>query len=492
MGERTPTIETACTGDLAISNSADTNPRGITTQKSGKILEVGKGFIKTVHHFWPDLPAWIAQLPDTRFMPFVQYKTRFMFWYGVMMFNFELGSRRQLNSEVRDDETEMLGNLNRLASSDQESLPVDGTLTHFLGHVGWEPFELLQMQFIRRLIRMKSLDDYRLKGKFVIAVDGTEHLAFHYKHCTHCIKRNHHGTIVYHHPVLEAKIVSVSGMALSIASEFIQNSDLPDPSKAIVNYEEVKQDCELKAFVRLAIILKTRYPQTPLCITGDSLFFCGAVIISCNTNHWSYVLVFKQGRTPALWDEFIRLLALEKDNYRQVVLPNNTTQQYQWINGLPYEDSEGRKHIFNAILCKETVRGKTTTFAWGTDIEVTYNNVSEIASKGGRSKWDIEEEFNNQKNSGLNMEHPYSTNETVLKAFYLLLQIASTIQQLFEKGSLLKNLALSYGKKSVVGLFGSNKNISRRLLECFRNFCIPEEAFDSRLAALYQIRFDSS
>jgi len=60
-----------------------------------------------------------------------------------------------------------------------------------------------------------------------------------------------------------------------------------------------------------------------------------------------------------------------------------------------------------------------------------------------------------------------------------------------EKGSLLKNLAKQF-EKSVIGLFGSLKNIARRLLECFRNYYIPDEAFDPLKASQIQIRLDSS
>jgi hypothetical protein len=493
MGKGTPAVETVGSGDICFGNSSDTFPRERSTQKGGKTLEVGKALIKTIHHYWPDLSQWISQLPDTRFAPFIEYEKQFLLWHGFLLFIFELGSRRQIDYQLRDDETYILDNINRLASTKQKALPVNGTLNHFLGHVGWEAIAWLRTQFVRRLIRMKAIDDYRLKGMLVCAVDGTEYLAFHYRHCDHCIKRSHNGTIVYHHPVLEAKIVTVSGLALSIASEFIQNSDIPGGTYAIVNYDDVKQDCELKAFTRLALVLKKDYPQTPLCISGDALFCCGSAIQICKNNHWSFVFVLKQGRSKTLWEDFVGLLTLEKNNYRNVVLPQKT-QHFQWVNNMSYKDTEERLHTVNAIICKEIDDGgTTTTFAWATDINVTYNSVTEIAAKGGRSKWNIENQgFNDQKNSGLNMEHPYSTGATTLKSFYLLLQIAHMIQQLLEKGSLLKNIVLQYGKKSVVELFGSSKNIPAKLLECFRNFLIPDEVFEINAAAGFQIRLDSS
>lgn len=51
------------------------------------------------------------------------------------------------------------------------------------------------------------------------------------------------GTILYYHPVLEAKLVTANGFAFSLMTEFIENA--PPPAGP--------QDCELKAFYRSEI-----------------------------------------------------------------------------------------------------------------------------------------------------------------------------------------------------------------------------------------------
>jgi hypothetical protein len=126
----------------------------------------------------------------------------------------------------------------------------------------------------------------RLQGAFPVAVDGTGFLSFHQQHCPHCLVHRHETHTVYLHPVLEAKLVDPRGLALSIATEFIENptppatpaTPLPTPVKStqeamptLTTYETVKQDCELKAFARLAEQLKAQFPQTPFCLGGDSL-----------------------------------------------------------------------------------------------------------------------------------------------------------------------------------------------------------------------------
>ena len=70
---------------------------------------------------------------------------------------------------------------------------------------------------------------------------------------------------------------------------------------------------------------------------------------------------------------------------------------------------------------------------------VGVKTVEEIALKGGRSRWKIENEgFNRQKNSGLNLEHVYSIDPEKWKAYYVLLQLAFILIQLLERGSLLR------------------------------------------------------
>ena len=92
-----------------------------------------------------------------------------------------------------------------------------------------------------RVIRMKVLDGGRLMGYSVIVLDGTRQLRFRQRHCPHCLQMTVNGTTWHYHNVLEAKLVTPEGLAISMETEFIENID-PHASK---------QDCELKAFHRL-------------------------------------------------------------------------------------------------------------------------------------------------------------------------------------------------------------------------------------------------
>ena len=420
-------------------------------------------------------------LPDTRFWPFVEYEARFLLWWGLLGFLCRLGSRRQLDFELRDLETQVLANLNALAQSAQKTLPVHKTLAHYLGHVGPEPIERLRAQMVRRLVRQKVFDAHRLLGRLVVACDGSGHLSFRRRHCPDCLTAEHeHGTY-YYHKVCEAKLVTRSGLALSIGTEFHDNR---------LRQKGEPQAEELGAFARLAEQLHAHYPQTPLCIAGDSLYACGAVLTICKTHRWAYVLTFKPKHMPAVWREFQSLLKLCPDQKRCAVLPDRTTQEFRWVHDLEYTDDEGRTHRFHAIQCVETAPdGSQRTFAWITNLPVNPDTVIAIAQQGGRDRWKIENEgFNVQKNDGYELEHAYGRSAQTLRCFYLLLQIAHLIGQLLAKGSLLQRAAAACGGP-VRSVYGSWGNLARRLLDALRFTLIPAAAHTP--TDRIQIRLDS-
>ncbi len=492
MDSRTPPLEETHPANLSTGSGPSPDSCHRAAPPGGKVLALGQAFIRTLRHFWPDFNPWLDQLPDTRFREMIVYDKRFLIWWGLLLFSFKLGSRRALDYQLRDIELPVLDNINQLAKTQQESLPVHKTLDHFLGHVGSAALADLRNQCLRHLIRTKVLDRFRLEGQFVIAIDGTGYLSFKERHCEHCLEHSNGSCVYYLHPVLEAKIVHPSGLALSIGTEFIENP-LPQPGtdpSSLVDYQAVKQDCELKAFLRLAAQLKKAFPQTPFCLAADSLLACGPVLTLCEQHNWSYVLTFKPGRTPALWADFQGLLKLSPENRRVQTLADQTRQSFRWANDLAYTDSEGRAHTLHALLCEETDASQTQTYSWMTNTRLSMQNVVILASDGGRVRFQIENQgFNIQKNSGLNLEHAYSTGIDTMKSFYYLLQIAHLFLQMLERGSLLRQLARQYDS-TPLRLFGSLKNIAQRLLECFRYFPLPPEVFDS--TEQFQIRLADS
>ena len=385
----------------------------------------------------------------------------------------------------------MLANLNRLAQTEQTTLPVHDTLDHFLGHVALTGWERLRTQMVQRLLRMKALDAARLLGQPVLLLDATGLICFHQRHCPYCLTQRHGQQTLYLHHVLEAKLLGPGGIVVSLGSEFIENADVAESKGK--SAEEVKQDGALKAAQRLLPRLKKDYPQLAFVLSVDSLYGCGTLFALAAELGWSYVVTFKEGRTPTLWREYQTLRQECPENVLKLDWQDRPQQVFRWVNQLTYDDSAGRSWQLNALECTETATdGSTQYFAWLTPLPVNRKTVAEIAEKGGRCRWKMENEgFNRQKNSGLNLEHVYSIDPENWKVYYLLLQIAFLLTQLLERGSLLRRLAAETGRP-FWKLFGSLKNVARRLLDSVRFLVWEEKWFDPRQAGRLHISLDSS
>ena len=211
-------------------------------------------------------------------------------------------------------------------------------------------------------------------------------------------------------------------MVFSIATEFIENE-----------HEDVeKQDCELKAFSRLAERLKKDYPKLPICILGDSLYACKRTFNTCKKNKWRYILRFKEGSIPSIAEEFKILKRIDSIEEKG----------FNFVNEIDYDEKK-----INIVEYAENVKEKGKVaekrFVFITDIEILKNNVEDIVA-AGRSRWKIENEgFNNQKNGTYDLEHVFCEDYNTMKNHYILIQIADILRQLFEKGSeVLKMLKL--------------------------------------------------
>lgn len=412
-------------------------------------------------------------MADTRQQEKNTYERPFLLVMGLMMFLLKLGSRRQARFEL--DSPEALENLNRLSGCHQEAMAHSDTLNHFVGHVPPPGMERLRHQFVHRLLRMKVLDSGRLLGYYPLVIDGTGQFYFTQRHCAHCLTKVVDGQTQYYHHVLEAKLVTPEGLAISLGHEFIENTD-PKANK---------QDCELKAFRRMAPRLKKDFPQLRLCLLLDGLYANGTVLETCEGYDWKYIISFKKGSLPGVWKDYRSLRRMSRQNRKVLAPREGPRQSFAWVEGLGYIDDQRREHHFNAFQCLEQDAGGRTLFAWLTNFAVNASNVAELGNRGGRCRWKIENEgFNIQKNGGFNLEHAYGRGETQIKNYYVLLQIAHMILQLIERGSLL----VADCKK----LFGSLRNLARRLAESLRNRLIPPDALDLTLAGAIQIRLNSS
>ena len=251
----------------------------------------------TLRHFFPELASWLGDVQDPRDPRYAVFSLKLLLLLGVLMFLSHSGSRNHFNDQLGDAEA-LAQTLARLLEIEVDVLPHLDTLDKVLRRLDLAQLEPLQARLIRRLIRMKALDDWRVGGRFLVAVDATGLYSFPERHCEHCIekcieKRHPSGTVSYSHQVLVAFLVSGDGYALPIACEFIENPGL------VYN----KQDCETKAFHRLEPRLKGLFPQTSFTLLLDALYADQNVMRPTIANGWNFFITFLDTDMPALWTE---------------------------------------------------------------------------------------------------------------------------------------------------------------------------------------------
>ena len=365
------------------------------------------------------------------------------------MFLLRLGSKRDIKYKLSTED--FLKNLCTITNIYDDKTAHHDTLEYFCQRLEPEQLYKVRHKMVDRLIRTKCLNKFRLLEEyFMIAIDGTGHLVFKERHCPHCLTKTKDDKILYYyHNVLEAKLVTGSGLAISVETEFILNSDGAS-----------KQDCELNAFYRMAKRLKRRFPQLKICLLLDSLYAAAPVMDILKEYGWKYITTFKKGSMPERYEEFTKLKNLCPENEIEIA-NDKLSQKYGWVN-----DIDHKGNFFDVLELYESSKKKQTRFVWLTNFKIGKNNITKIA-RGGRLRRKIENEgFNVQKNRGFNLEHPYSQNEIAMKNFYLLLQIAYIISQLMEKGSLLKDKILKG--------FGSVTKLFKQLLEDLRTKLIGD------------------
>ena len=408
-----------------------------------------KEFLRIKNHFFKDINLKLKSVKDSRHQSYTIYTPDIILFTIIVKNITSIESMNRMTAEFNNERC--IGNIaEALSYKELEELPHYDTINNFLKKLNpWE-LEKIRKYMVKELFKKRCLEKYRLLDKtWTIAVDATGIVSFHDRHCEHCLKKEYINKetgeiekIMYFHYVLEAKLI-VGNMVFSIDTEFIENEK---------NYK--KQDCELRAFKRLAKRLKENYKRLPICLLGDSLYAVDPIFELCKKYNWKYIFTFKEGRTKSIWLEFNELKRLE----------TNKNSKHVWVNGIAYKEN-----LINVLQSKLTENGKDKEFMFITNITLNDKNAGKILY-AGRSRWKIENEgFNNQKNIKNNIEHLCCKDYIAMKNHYLLAQISDIIRQLFE-----------YGYELIRSLKVSIKEISSRILESFRRDTLtPEDITNS-------------
>lgn len=261
--------------------------------KIKKEIEIFSDVVKIVKQYFPGLSKKLNELTDTRHQSYVEYQMSVITIIRLLGLLCGIKSMRETTEKLDTEET--IKNIRNILEIELEEIPHYDTINKVFEKINIEELRKIQKYMVNRLIRSKMFDKYRFKGKyFQMVIDGTNMMKFKKRHCKHCLKRVHNEGKeneyrIYYHYVLEAKLV-VGDIVISLDSEFVENED-----------ENVgKQDCEIKAFYRMAKRIKKEYPKLPIMITGDALYACEPVIKRCKENKWEYIIRLKKDRLKAL------------------------------------------------------------------------------------------------------------------------------------------------------------------------------------------------
>lgn len=387
-------------------------------------------FFKVLQRYFGKLPSWMGGLRDSRIEAMCLYPLKYMVFVGILLFVLRLRKRRQL---LRMRQKMLIKNLNKFLNVSLPSFTHHDNLEYFCKKFDPRNLEVLRHLMIQTLIRKKVLNKYRIFKKYImIAIDGTGNLKFKKPHPKCLVKRLQNGRLLYYKPVLEAKIITETGLALSIGTEFIENEKKSFKEMT----DEERQDCEIMAAYRLLERIKKMYPQLLICILADGLYANRNIIKLCEKFGWRYLITLKK-RLKSVNTEFESLQKLQPEN-KKYYEDDKVEQNYRWANQIDYKN-----YSVNVAECHEIQKKvkdpkkREKTFCYITNFTVSDQSVIYLV-QNGRFRWKIENEgFNVQKNKGYNLEHQFSSHDRAAKNYYLFMQIAHIINQLVEKSNLL-------------------------------------------------------
>ena len=282
-----------------------------------------------------------------------------------------------------------------------EKIPSDNHIRDILDKVTSEHLQPMYDKQLRYLKEAKILDSYKYMGKYYpVALDGTQYHSSKKIHCEKCLIRGEDEDRRYSHQVVTPTIVfPFRSEVLPLMPEFIRNEDGKE-----------KQDCEINASKRW--LKKKSSLALARLLLGDDLYahepFCKEVIESGD----SFVFVAKESSHQKMY-EFItyieKTVGLETKEKTVGKAHNKEIWKYRFLNKVPINGSKDSLEVNWLDIEVYNAKSKKRTHynAFITEIEITTNNVHDIALIG-RTRWKVENENNNTlKTKGYHLEHNF-------------------------------------------------------------------------------------
>jgi len=409
---------------------------------------------------FPRLNRAFASLPDPRRQEFCKYEAAHIWWSGTLMFLTRSGSRNAFDQTRNSGDAP--ANMGAFCGQMADDPRFDGeplitcsdNLTRHLTRVNAAHVQEIPVEMCRELLKRRLFDSARILGCwYAVIFDGTVQEICR-KGFQEGGKSGGKGHSRYRY-VLQCGLLGPGKTFFPLMHEHV---DMQNP-------ETEKEDCEIKAFYRLAKRLKRTFPRMPLCVIGDALYCASTVADVCDESDWKYVVTLREGRQPELWDEVLRLLPLSPENILRVWKGQDGKdglRDFRWVEDLGL----GRKPC-TVVLSGEFTGSEGTLYVYATNLFISRERVLDIIPATGRERHHIEDYFNTGKNNGVGLGHVFCATSNASKNFFALMQIAWILWTIFCHAYLMRVFGWA--------AWASEMTLARAIGEGMRTCLFPEQ-----------------
>ncbi len=423
------------------------------------------GLLRVMRQMLPVLLRRFAKITDPRNPKKLKHRLTVLMIYGLLVFVFQYGSRRAANREITRP---MFKQNLRALFPELDNLPHADTLFRLLCCIDVSQIERAHIELVNRLIRNKKFTHFLINGCYPIGIDGTQKIAFSALWDEHLLQRKIGATVdpdseqeqdyQYYVYVLEASLCFRNGMVIPLISEFLEYQ----PGGG----EQSKQDCETKAFHRLAAHIKKSFPKLSIMLLLDGLYPNGPIMARCRQYHWDFMIVLKDGSLPSVWEEYHSLLLFQQENQLRQNW-GERRQHFQWVNPIRYYfGANGKNHIdIHVVVCTEQwekvdpktaqIITKQSKQAWISSRPIHQLNVHTRCNLGARYRWGIEAGFLVEKHQGYSYEHAFAKHWNAMRGYHYLMRLAHLVNTL---GRFSKELAWLFAELGVQAVIGFIRN----------------------------------
>ena len=379
----------------------------------------------------PILLRRLSKIEDPRAPKKVKHKHTALIIYGILTFVFHMASRREANREMTRP---MFVETLKLLFPELDDLPHNDTLMRLLARIEVNEIESALIELVRNLIRNKKFVRYLVDNRYPIAIDGTQKCVRDVLWAEECLEREvgkgDDSKTQYYVYVLEASLAFANGMTIPLMSEILSYTEGDTGND--------KQDCEQKAFKRLAKRLKAEFGHLSIMVLLDGLYPNGPIMELCGKNKWDFMIVLQDKSLKSVWEEYEGLKKLETNNYFNTTW-GNRIQRFEWVNGIEYYygPKERKKQIVHVVVCEENweeiakdsaeIVTMQSRHAWISSKPLDKWNVHNRCNLGARHRWGIESGFLVEKRHGYQYEHIFSYNWNAMKGYHYLMRLGHLI-----------------------------------------------------------------